>query len=168
MIKSIRLLAFLGFVVASFLLIPMYPPENALASDGDDTADLEGRYDHKAELDQDFQLYWSVTGDEIIMAMRGRTEGWLSIGFEPGAIMKDADMIFGWVDPRGEVIVHDRYSTGETAPHPNDPELGGGDDITATGGYQIEGWTVVEFKRPLETGDEYDKDISLEGEMKVI
>lgn len=36
------------------------------------------------------------------MAMKGRTEGWISIGFEPLEWMKDADMIMGTVEGEGD------------------------------------------------------------------
>lgn len=113
-------------------------------------------------------LHWKIDAGTITMAMEGKTTGWLSIGFDPGQAMKDADMIIGWIDIDGTIHVVDAYSTGTTGPHPPDTQLGGTDDFTDVGGSESGGTTVIEFMRPLSTGDQYDKDIPAEGDMTII
>jgi len=73
--------------------------------------------------------------------------------------MKDADMIFGFVKD-GKVEVYDLYSTENFGPHPPDTELGGTDDILEYSGKEEGGFTTIEFKRPLNTDDEFDIPIS--------
>jgi hypothetical protein len=70
--------------------------------------------------------------------------------------MKDADMIFGYVD-NGKTYVIDEYCTGNYGPHVEDISLGGTDDILQSGGRYQEGMTVVEFKRRMNTLDRFDK-----------
>ena len=74
---------------------------------------------------------------------------------QPGSQMKDADMVFGFVKD-GETTVYDLFSTGSFGPHPPDTELGGTHDILEYGGKEEGGFTTIEFKRALDTGDEYD------------
>ena len=80
----------------------------------------------------------------------------MSIGFEPTQGMKDADMIMGWVSG-GEATVLDLYSTGIYGPHPADEDLGGKNDILEFGGFESDNRTVIEFKRKMDTSDQFDK-----------
>ena len=64
-------------------------------------------------------------------------------------------MIFGFVKD-GKVEVYDLYSTGNFGPHSLDTELGGTDDILNYNGKEEGGFTTIEFKRSLGTGDQYD------------
>jgi len=57
----------------------------------------------------------------------------------------------------GKAVVRDEYSTGNYGPHLEDTELGGSDDILASGGRQEGDYTVIEVKRRLDTGDRFDK-----------
>ncbi|NQU96327.1 MAG: hypothetical protein HQ548_01615 [Chloroflexi bacterium] len=69
--------------------------------------------------------------------------------------MNGADMIFGYV-AEGAAAVSDEFSTGEFGPHQPDVELGGTADILLHGGVETDGFTTVEFKRALDTGDSRD------------
>jgi len=103
-----------------------------------------------------FTAYWYNDDEYIYMAIKGQASGWVSIGFEPTMAMKDADMVFGWVSS-GIPTVLDIYSTGAFGPHPPDQQLGGTNDLIETGGSEAGGFTIIEFKRKLNTGDKYDK-----------
>jgi hypothetical protein len=107
----------------------------------------------------DMEIYWKNDGEYLYMALKGNTSGWLAVGFEPSEWMKDADMIVGFVEG-GNARVLDEYCTGNYGPHVEDTTLGGTDDILAFGGRQEAGYTVVEFKRKLNTGDRFDKAFS--------
>ncbi|MHC1679809.1 MAG: DOMON domain-containing protein [Methanomassiliicoccales archaeon] len=129
----------------------------------------EGEYEHAADLSGgDFLLRWHVQGDTVFFAMSAITDGYLSIGFDPEFLMKDADLVVGWVNGTGDAFIVDAYSTGQFGPVVLDTELGGTDDILGSAGVVREGWTVVEFSRALSTGDHFDKDISLVGEIVVM
>ncbi|HOI76885.1 MAG TPA: DOMON domain-containing protein [Methanofastidiosum sp.] len=103
-----------------------------------------------------FTVYWSNDEEYIYMALKGQTSGWVSIGFEPTIAMRDADMIFGFVS-EGTPTALDQYSTGDFGPHPSDEQLGGTNDLIEISGSEASGYTIIEFKRKLNTGDKYDK-----------
>jgi hypothetical protein len=107
----------------------------------------------------EMEISWKNDQDYLYMALKGRTDGWLSIGFEPSEWMKDADIIIGAVED-GRATVLDEYSTGNYGPHIEDTMLGGTNDIQSFGGSQEDGYTVIEFKRKLDTGDRFDKAFS--------
>ena len=52
--------------------------------------------------------------------------------------------------------MEDTFSTSSTGPHPADKELGGSNDILESAGMEQGGFTSIEFKRKLDTGDKYD------------
>ncbi len=128
-----------------------------------------GEYEGEASYaDGAFQVYWRVNGDYIYIAMVGETTGWVAIGFEPTTMMKDADIVIGYVALDGTVHVDDQYSTGATGPHKSDTSLGGTMDIEEYGGREDNGVTVIEFKRKLTTGDPYDKDLAGKAAIQII
>ena len=102
--------------------------------------------------------WWSDT-QYVYIGIRVETSGWVAVGIQPGSKMKDADMVFGFVED-GRVEIYDLFSTGDFGPHPADTELGGTDDILEFGGSEVDGFTTIEFKRALDTGDEFDIPLS--------
>ena len=145
---------------------PDAPPPSSGTLDGVVTP---GEYAFSAEFDGgNMVVHWSINGDILSMALVTRTTGWVAIGFQPTTAMKDADMIFGWVDDQGGVHIKDAFSTGATGPHPPDTELGGTHDILAFGGAESGGVTTLEFTRHLDTGDRFDAVIPATGSMTII
>lgn len=117
----------------------------------------EGEYSQNLVLARGkYTVYWKNDDQFLYMALRGKTTGWVAIGLEPTSRMKDADMVFGWVK-EGKATVLDLYSTGSFGPHPPDEELGGTNDLLAVAGKEEIGYTTIEFKRKLNTEDQYDK-----------
>jgi len=114
----------------------------------------------------DYTIHWRSDEQYVYIGMTAKTTGWIAMALQPGSRMKDADMIFGFVKD-GKVEVYDLYSTGNFGPHPPDTELGGTDDILVYGGKEEGGFTTIEFKRLLNTGDKYDISIS-KGVNKII
>jgi hypothetical protein len=104
----------------------------------------------------DLGVSWKNDDEYLYMALNGSTNGWISIGFKPSEWMKDADIIMGSIVD-GKPVVLDEYSTGNYGPHVNDIDLGGTYDILEFSGMQKDGFTVIEFKRKLNTGDKFDK-----------
>lgn len=117
----------------------------------------EGEYSNNLGLsDGKVAIYWKNDDQNLNMALVGKTDGWVAIGFEPTVWMKDSDIIVGMVI--GEMAeVQDQYSTGNYGPHLPDEELGGTDDILQFSGREEGGYTVIEFSRKMDTGDIYDK-----------
>jgi len=121
---------------------------------------------HSSNKYDDYELYWRSDEQYLYIGMKAKTNGWVSIGIQPGSKMKDADMIFGFVED-GQVTVMDLFSTGNFGPHPPDVELGGTDDILVFGGEEEGEFTTIEFKRALSTNDNYDLPI-MAGVNKII
>ncbi len=128
----------------------------------------DSEYDFNATFSNgDYILFWRNVGEEVYFGMVGKTTGWITIGIDPSVMMLEADMYFGWVTNTTPHMI-DAYATGLTGPHPPDQEQGGTDDILAYNGTEIDGTTVIEFKRLLTTGDEKDKSLPKNATIKVI
>jgi len=114
----------------------------------------------------DLSISWSNDSDYIYIGLKAKTAGWVAVGFGPVTFMKNADIIMGSVKD-GALTIADTFSTGEFGPHPPDTQLGGTDDILASAGKTANGYTVVEFKWKLDTGDKSDKPL-VKGINKII
>lgn len=161
------------FSVAILLLGCVQPPEtpstiteqeisvewtpNGIISDGEysRSVHLYGIQGH-GYSGGDLEVHWKNDEENIYMALKGETDGWVSIGFDPVEWMKESDLIVGAVNGDA-VIVEDQYSTGNYGPHLQDELLGGTNDILTYGGGETDGYTIIEFKRKLYTKDEFDK-----------
>ncbi|MFC1978568.1 DOMON domain-containing protein [Chloroflexota bacterium] len=105
-----------------------------------------------------FALSWRSDTQNIYIGMRVKTTGWISLGIKPTSAMKDADIILGYVDGSGTTIT-DQFGTSSFV-HELDTSLGGTNDIITYGGSESGGYTVIEFSRALDAGDEYDQVIT--------
>jgi hypothetical protein len=105
-----------------------------------------------------FELHWKSDGEYIYMAMKAETQGWVSVGFAPQPNNPVAlDMILGYVEGNQTTIV-DLFTVLHPNPaHGTDTELGGSNSISEFGGSESGGFTIIEFKRLLSTGDAYDQ-----------
>ena len=113
------------------------------------------------------KIYWRDDGDSVSLGLVSKATGWVAIGFEPKMMMQDADIIIGDVKD-GETVVLDEYSTGPTGPHREDTVLGGTSDLTAFGGSEENGITVIEFSRLKDTKDSYDTLLTSDKPIKII
>lgn len=114
----------------------------------------------------DYSISWSNDDEYVYMGVNAKTAGWVAVGFGAEAFMKNADIIMGFVKD-GSLTIADTFSTGEFGPHPPDTQLGGTSDILASAGKTGGGYTVIEFKRKLDTGDKFDKPL-VKGINKII
>lgn len=105
-----------------------------------------------------FELRWRADEKYIYIGIKAKTSGWVAVGFEPSSRMKDADMVFAFVQD-GKTIISDQFSTGSYGPHSPDTDLGGIDDILEFSGKEEGDYTLIEFKRALITGDKYDNEL---------
>ena len=117
----------------------------------------EGEYAHQVEA-AGVTFYWSNDAEYLYGALSAQTSGWVSVGFDPESRMQGANYILGYVQG-GQTVIEDMYGTRPSGPgsHPADVELGGRNDILEYGGREEGGVTAIEFKIPLDSGDEYDK-----------
>ena len=114
----------------------------------------------------DYEINWASDQKHIYVGMKAKTTGWIAVGIQPGSQMKNADMVLGFVK-EGKAAVYDQFSTDVYGPHRPDTELGGSDDILEFGGKEEGGYTTIEFKRGLKTGDKYDHQL-FKGVNKII
>jgi hypothetical protein len=97
---------------------------------------------------------WKIDGDRIDIGLSAPTGGWVAVGFNPSSVMKDANLIIGYVK-QGETVIEDHFGSG-TFSHTNDTELGGTKDISGISGTKTQGTTEIGFSIPLDSGDRYD------------
>lgn len=97
---------------------------------------------------------WSFEGSELICVLEAESDGWLSVGFNPSRMMKDANIIFAYVE-EGKLSVFDEYGTGVFS-HSLDTELGGSSDLRPISGSEASGKTRLSFALPVDSDDRYD------------
>jgi len=144
------------------------PPDNTMRPTATWTADgviSSGEYTNTNTYN-DFRLNWKSDEKYIYIGLNVKTTGWVAVGIQPGLMMSDADIVLGNVSD-GKITIDDQYSTGNFGPHVSDEQLGGTNDILEFGGKEIVGYTIIEFKRALDTGDKYDHPL-VKGTNKII
>jgi hypothetical protein len=158
-----------GFRVALFLMLLTLlaipgvscreaPSETATESWLADGVITDGEYSGQASYG-DYEIHWDSDGQYAYLGIKAKTTGWVAVGFQPGPLHRETDMVLGFVT-NGEAGVLDMYSSGEFGPCRADSELGGSDDIVEFGGREQGGVTTIEFKRRLVTGDGYDGELA--------
>jgi DOMON domain/Eukaryotic cytochrome b561 len=100
---------------------------------------------------------WELTEDFLDGTLEAETEGWIAIGLNPEQMMQGADFIIGYVKD-DEVFIQDDYGSWLTS-HVSDLSMGGQDDIQIIGGEESGGRTVIRFRKPLTSADEFDHNI---------
>jgi len=111
-------------------------------------------YDAKIRMD----LYWTIVGDIIYLALKSPAHGWLAISLAPtGPQMLGGDILIGYVEDR-RVQMRDDYADTPTS-HTADMVLGGSNDILAYVGSESDQGTIIELERKLTTLDRYDRPI---------
>lgn len=115
------------------------------------------------------QFRWSTDAEFLYGALSAQTTGWVSVGFDPQNKMQGADYVFGYVKD-GQLYIEDMFGIRPigSGSHPPDTELGGRNDIVASGGVERDGVTVIEFKIPLDSGDSNDKPLRAGQSYKII
>jgi DOMON domain len=146
-------------IVALFLIIFGMIHLNA------DEANLNIDNFKKAEV-KGIVFYWEIVDENINIILSAPTEGWIAVGFNPSRMMKDADILIGYVK-NGEVFMEDHFGSGNTK-HQADIDLGGTEDITISGGFEEKDKTTLQFSRPLNSGDSNDRKLEEGKEYKVI
>jgi len=139
-----RQTATLNFTVPATVTGEEMPPDTTIADEW--SADgVFGNREYFAEMvaaDGNYELRWRADEKYIYIGIKARTGGWAAVGFEPSSRMKDADMVFGFVQD-GKTIISDQFSTGDYGPHAPDTELGGSNDILEFGGEEESGFSLL-------------------------
>jgi hypothetical protein len=90
--------------------------------------------------------------------MEAQVTGYIAVALDPDIIggKTNTDMLFGYV-AGSQAFLFDQWARTEAGEsHPDDTALGGVNNITEFGGRETGGKTIIEFKRLLNTGDQYD------------
>ncbi len=101
-----------------------------------------------------FIMEWIIEDNIITVTASAPTTGWIAVGFDPSAAMKDANIIIGYVRD-GELFISDDFGNGHIS-HAPDTELGGTSDVTGLTGTEQNGTTMISFSIPLDSEDQYD------------
>jgi len=171
--NKIMLLVYISLLVVVLMLTSCGPStesdEEILPPNAGDTKEekepwiadgILGDSEYLGELSfGDYEIRWINDNQYIYIGIRVKTTGWVAVGVKPTSAMKDADMIIGLVED-GVTQVYDQFSTDTYGPHSLDTELGGTNDILEFEGKEENGYTIIEFKRELSTGDVYDNEFT--------
>jgi len=122
-------------------------------------------YQHSQQLSQEYQINWTVSGEDLYLALSVKTSGWIGFGIgEPsGGSMGGSDIVVIQWDDNNILSVSDRYATGITEPSVDDCQ----DWILREYSYNPEGQAFAELQRKLNTRDEQDRIIA-PGNSKVV
>jgi hypothetical protein len=147
---------------------PAAEPEPVASESADETDDAETTEEKpfKSVETIGMTLSWRVTGDDLEVELTGPTTGWIAVGFKPTRMMRDANILIGYVDA-DEVVMTDQFGTTMTAHRP-DEEIGGSSDTTVLSGSETGGETTIRFTIPLDSGDEYDRPMEAGETLRVI
>ncbi len=109
---------------------------------------------------------WEIIDENIKIILTAPTTGWVAVGFNPSRMMKDANILIGYVK-NGEVFMEDHFGSGNTK-HKADIDLDGTEDITVLGGSEEDDKTTLHFSIPLHSWDSTDRKLEEGEEYKVI
>jgi len=87
--------------------------------------------------------------------LTGETTGWVAVGFNPSSVMRNANIIIGYVSGTNAQI-RDDWGTSNTS-HASDTSLGGTSNVSLMQGTEAAGITMLHFSIPLASGDQYDQ-----------
>lgn len=136
-------------------------------TEGDSTSMRQVEPQYQDTLVKDFHLMWRVdTLGLLYVKVMAPTTGWVAVGFGPSNIMKDANIILGYVKA-DTAYFSDEFGVALTS-HKPDASLGGSDDVKEKSGIESENMTEIRFAIPMNSGDSYDKVLEKGKTYKVI
>jgi hypothetical protein len=92
-------------------------------------------------------LKWKVDGANLKVVVKAPTTGWVAVGFQPSSMMKDANIIIGYVKGN-QLFIRNDYGTGNTVHESSLKE-----NILEKSGKEADGYTEISFTIPLNSGD---------------
>ncbi|BAQ35365.1 DOMON domain-containing protein [Dehalococcoides sp. THU3] len=116
-------------------------------------------YTNSSTLSANFTLFSRTDDQYVYIGIKAKATGWISIGFQPVSAKghTGADFALGGVS-NGAAYIYDLWGISKDE-HSLDTKLGGTNSILEYGGTESGGYTILEFKRLLVTGDSYDQNI---------
>ena len=129
---------------------------DAYAESGDEAGSEQLVLEEELDITvEDFHLSMNTDGEDLTVELSAPTTGWVAVGFDPSAAMKDANIIIAYVAD-GQAYLRDDWGSGYTS-HEPDTDMGGSDDITDASGFEEDGVTSISFTIPLDSGTPGDK-----------
>jgi hypothetical protein len=110
-----------------------------------------------------FTFSYSIQGKNLNATVSAKTDGWISVGFNPKNVMQDANLIIGTI-VNGKPLISDEFGDGMFS-HKPDSAIGGTYSIISGDVKQDSGMTTMTFCIPLDSGD--PKDVKLVPGQKV-
>lgn len=170
--KTLWSLGLVSLAVGAFALVSLFAlahEDGKVALDGVIGAD---EYDfHYFDEDIQMDVYWTLTDDDLYVGLKAPAAGWVSMGVREGVppeeeenAMEGVDLIIGFVKD-GQLSIRDHFADTPFG-HTPDTELGGEDNVLGAAGSEADGFTVIEYERPIDTGDAFDHPIA-QGEVEV-
>jgi len=142
------IMAFLGIGVAS-LPDSQIPTVDGIIDEGEYPSQIQEPYTN-------IKIYWFNDEVSLWVGLVSPGVGWVAIAFEPESYAHyGANIIIGYVE-NGQLFIGDHFGA-EMTSHELDETLGGTNDILESAGTESEGKTTIEFKIPLNSGDQFDK-----------
>ena len=104
---------------------------------------------------------YRVTQDsqELEGRLTAQTTGWVAVGFNPTSVMRNANIIIGYVSG-GTPQIRDDWGNSNTS-HVSDLSLGGSSNVTLISGTEAAGSTIMQFSIPLNSTDQYDRALAI-------
>jgi hypothetical protein len=123
----------------------------------------EGEYAHElVDPETGMVVYWENSTSTLTIGLVSPGTGWLSVGFAPERQMQGANILIAGID--GEVVtIEDHYG--------NTPTSHKKDDVThvvQVAGSETSEGSVLEFRIPLDSGDDQDKPLVAGSEVIII
>jgi len=116
----------------------------------------EGEYSQMQQMDNNYYAYWNADDEYIYVGVKVKTEGWVGFGVNYNIMQANEYYIFGDIVfghfVNGEPVVFDGYAVVTDVWGP-DVDYGGTDDIAEWGLTRVDGYTTMEFKKPLDSGE---------------
>lgn len=136
------------------LLLLVLFPTVILAGGNKETDTQVASVSNLAEVGENWNFSWEFINDEIEFTVTAPTQGWVAIGFNPSRMMKDAQLILGYVS-EGRLVMRDDYGIGNTS-HASDDSVGGKQNVRPISGTEENGITTIVFALPQDSGDQFD------------
>jgi len=111
---------------------------------------------YKSLVSGNMKFSWKVNGDFIDFKISAKTNGWISVGFNPTTKMKNATMVLG-VMKEGIPNFTYHYGTANFK-HKSIEDLGGKNLITNPKGTEGKDLSEISFSLPLKSDGKYDAD----------
>lgn len=151
MFFSFVILTLFSFIIGTLstpkTIVPLHPTE---------------KYTHSAIIDDtkpdNYKVYWKILNetDEIQFEIHCKTTGWVGLGISPNGGMKGADIAIGWVDSAGKAFLVDTNAVDKSRPLVDNVQ-----NWDLIDGTETQGYTILKFKRNLDTCDK-DQDLKIQ------